>query len=205
VFGGKSRVKRAKLNFAVDTVAFMAFVLLIATGILIRYVLPPGSGHFSELWGMDRHEWGEIHFWIAVTLLGSLVLHLFLHWRWIISMVKGHPSEESGGRMALASVGLVALVGLAVAPFFSPVEQTGEPPRRLHSSMAGEAETGRIVGSMTLSEIERRTGVSPDIILRELGLPPDIPVDEGLGRLRKVHGFEMHELREIVERHRSPQ
>ena len=49
-------MKRANLNFLIDTVAFVAFVLLISTGLLVHYVLPAGSGHFSILWGMDRHE-----------------------------------------------------------------------------------------------------------------------------------------------------
>ena len=72
-------MKRANLNFLVDAVALIAFVLLAATGVLVRYVLPPGSGHFSALWGMDRHQWGQVHFWIAVVLMASLGLHLFLH------------------------------------------------------------------------------------------------------------------------------
>lgn len=103
-------IQKPRLNFIVDAVAFAAFALLTATGILVRYVLPPGSGRFSALWGMDRHEWGEIHFWIAMILMASLGLHLFLHWRWIASVVKGRPREESGIRAALAVVGVLALI-----------------------------------------------------------------------------------------------
>jgi hypothetical protein len=45
-----------------------------------RYLLPPGSGRLEILWGMSRHEWGEVLFWIAVTLAAVLTLHLLLHW-----------------------------------------------------------------------------------------------------------------------------
>ena len=183
-------MRRTDLNFVVDAAAFVAFVLLTATGVLVRYVLPPGSGWFSTLWGMDRHDWGQIHFWIAVLLLVSLGLHLFLHWRWVVCMVKGRPHEGSGLRVALAVVGVLALVALASAPFFGPVEQTGEPPHRARSMEPRGGEAHQIDGSMTLREVERRTGVPAAMILRELGLPLEVPADERLGRLRRQYGFE---------------
>jgi hypothetical protein len=46
-------MKRVNLNFIVDVVAFAGFVLLTTTGVLMRYILPPGSGHYSTIWGMD--------------------------------------------------------------------------------------------------------------------------------------------------------
>jgi hypothetical protein len=198
-------MRRASLNFVVDAVAFVAFVFLTATGVLVRYVLPPGSGHFSALWGADRHEWGQIHFWTAVVLMGALAFHLFLHWRWVVCMVQGRPREGSGVRMALAVLGVVALGGLAVAPFFGRVEQTGEPPHRLRVTEPSEGTVPQIDGSMTLDEVEQLTGVSAAVILRELGLPPQVPADAHLGRLRKEFGFELHDVREIVRRHLEKQ
>jgi hypothetical protein len=53
---------------------------------------------------------------------------------------------------------------------------------------------------MTLWEVEQRTGVSVNVILRELGLSPDLPTHEQLGRLRKRYGFDMREVREIVQK-----
>ena len=50
-------MKRTTQNFVIDTVAFAGFVFLTATGVLVRYVLPPGSGHHTTVWGLDRHEW----------------------------------------------------------------------------------------------------------------------------------------------------
>ena len=51
-------MNRTWVNFVIDTVAFVAFVLLTTTGVLMRYLLPPGSGHYTTIWGLDRHEWG---------------------------------------------------------------------------------------------------------------------------------------------------
>ena len=123
----RETMNRPRLNFLIDSVAFVAFVFLTTTGILTRYVLPPGSGRFVTLWGLDRHGWGDIHFWIAVVLLGVLALHLVLHWRWVACMVRGQQSEASGSRVALGVVGLAGLLALAAAPLLTPVERTGEP------------------------------------------------------------------------------
>ncbi len=65
-------MKRPKLNFFIDIIAFIAFVLLTTTGILMRYILPPGSGKHTLIWGMDRHEWGTIHFWISILFFSIL-------------------------------------------------------------------------------------------------------------------------------------
>jgi len=194
-------MSKSLANFLVDAVAFVAFVLLSATGVLVRYVLPPGSGHFSRLWGMDRHEWGQIHFWIAVVLMGVLTLHLLLHWRWVVCMVKGRPREGSGVRVALAIVGVLTLAGLAVSPFIGQVEQAGEPPHKIRSGEHPTSPGYQIDGSMTLREVEQRTGVPAAVVLKELGLPLDLPTDERLGRLRREHGFDMHDVQDIVQKY----
>jgi len=193
------------VNFLVDSVMFVAIMLLSATGALMRYVLLPGSGHFSQLWRMDRHQWGQIHFWIAVVLMSTVALHLLLHWNWVVCMVKGRPGKASRIRVALAVVGVLALAALVVAPFFAQVEQTGKPPHKMQSSEDSTSPEYPINGSMTLHEVEEQTGVPAAVILRELGLPVDLPIDEQLGRLRKKHSFEIHDIKEIVRKHHEQQ
>jgi len=133
------RVNRPKLNLMIDVVGFVCAVFLIVTGFLLEYSLPPGSGRlgtegFGEgpggshrpillLWGWSRHEWGNLHYWIAVSLMAVLSFHLVLHWRWIVAMVKGKPTPGSGIRLALGILGLASLLALALAPFLSSTER----------------------------------------------------------------------------------
>jgi len=222
-------MKRTTANFLVDAVAFAAFVLLTATGLIERYLLPPGTGHFRALWGMNRHQWGHIHFWIAVTLMAVLALHILLHWKWVATVVCGRRPETSGWRVALGVVGLVGLLGLSAAPFLGVIEPTGSPGRRYQDTQqrpAGEqtnleqpapprrenvadenrslhaGKTGpHIRGSMTLAELEKATGVAVEVVLRELKLPSDVPHEEKLGRLSHQYGFEIDDVRRIVDNH----
>lgn len=65
-------MKRINLNFIIDVAAFVGFVMLTTTGVLMRYILPPGSGRYSTIWSLDRHEWGGIHFWISIIFFPYL-------------------------------------------------------------------------------------------------------------------------------------
>jgi hypothetical protein len=196
-------MKRTNVNFLVDCLGFAAFVLLTATGVLMRYVLPPGSGHSTTIWALDRHEWGSIHFWIAIAFFAVLALHLFLHWRWIVALMSGRPREGSGARIALGMVGLAALLALAIAPFMSPVERAGGGLRTPHSHSSEVEGLESIRGFMSLAEVQEATGVPADHIIAELGLPRTVEHDERLGRLRTAYGFEMNDVRRILQAYRQ--
>ena len=198
-------MKRPNVNFTVDCLGFAGFVLLSATGVLTRYVLPPGSGRSTTVWTLDRHEWGSLHFWIAVAFLAVLACHLFLHWRWIATLLRGRPREGSGARVAIGTVGLLALLALVIAPFLSPVERSGSGlGSPIPLSREGQGLES-IRGSMSLAEVEEATGVPAEHIIGELGLPPGIPKDERLGRLRTTHGFAIDDVRRIVEAYQRDQ
>ncbi len=95
----------------------------VATGALVRYVLPVGSGHTRALWGLDRHGWGHVHFWIAIAFCVATVVHVVLHWGWITCVVRWDTRGRSKGRAVLALIAVIALLALAAAPFFGTVEE----------------------------------------------------------------------------------
>jgi hypothetical protein len=95
-------VKRSSINFIVDLAGFLDLVCLAATGFIMKYVLPAGTGgrgrelhgvgagvHAKELWSMTRHEWGAIYFYLAVAFVILMAVHVILHWSWIKCYVKG--------------------------------------------------------------------------------------------------------------------
>jgi hypothetical protein len=85
-------MKRNTLNFYIDLASFLVLLALFVTGLLIHYVLPPcgncdgsgcgGSGELA-LWGHGRHDFGRVHFYLALTTAAQVLLHICFHWSWI--------------------------------------------------------------------------------------------------------------------------
>lgn len=101
-------MKRSFLNIVIDASSLVVFMSMISTGLIMRFILPPGSGRVEMLMkgggrfektidvfmGLTRHEWGQIHFYISLLFLIFLITHLYLHWNWIkvVSFgTKDHP------------------------------------------------------------------------------------------------------------------
>ncbi len=102
-------MRRTTLNFVVDLIGFVNLLLLAATGTIMKWVLPPGSGgggaghgygfrggrgfgpgadRVQQLLGLGRHDWGGIHFILASVFALAIVVHLVLHWTWIKTCAK---------------------------------------------------------------------------------------------------------------------
>jgi len=130
-------MKRSTWISLIDVLAFVSFLFLIATGLLIKYVLPPGSGGIeahgtgwraathpvSLVWGLTRHEWGTVHFWISVAFLVVIAIHLFIHWRWILISFKGKDRQESRMQAAIGIGALLGLLALAIILVLGPKEE----------------------------------------------------------------------------------
>ncbi len=101
-------MSRSAMNFILGLVSFLNLSGLIFTGFIMRYILPPGTGGLGrtlhggsgrgvqaqELWSMTRHEWGSIHFYLAVVFVVLMVIHVILHWIWIKCYVKSVVSQR---------------------------------------------------------------------------------------------------------------
>lgn len=122
-------MRRNMLNFVIDALTLLVMLAMVGTGFVIRYLLPPGSGGHGggpklELWSLGRHDWGDVHFWLAVGLIGLLFLHVVLHWSWVCGMVRrcvrsgAKPTDEpSSGTQNLWGLGFLAAIVLLVGGF----------------------------------------------------------------------------------------
>jgi hypothetical protein len=97
------------VNFIVDLVGFVDLLLLMATGAIMKWTLPPGSGggghgygygfrggrglgpgggQVQQLLGLGRHDWGDVHFILALVFICLILVHIVLHWTWIKTCAK---------------------------------------------------------------------------------------------------------------------
>jgi hypothetical protein len=115
-------MRKNTLNFAVDVITLLVMLTMVATGLVMKYALPPGSGGKGlMLWTLTRHEWGDVHFWLSVAIAALLVLHVLLHWAWVCGTIRrlmGFSQPVGTVRRirenALAALSLAALCGLVV-------------------------------------------------------------------------------------------
>ena len=98
---GVDAVKQATLNFIVDLIGFCNLLGLAITGCIMKWILLPGSAgqgrgfrggrgatEIKYLWSMTRHEWGAIHFYLAVLFVSLMIAYVVLHWTWIKCCLK---------------------------------------------------------------------------------------------------------------------
>jgi hypothetical protein len=208
-------MKRNTLNFVIDLLSALVLLGIIATGLIVRFVLPPGSGRALALWSLGRHNWGDVHFWLAVAAAAMLLVHLALHWQWVcITTVRllrrgrGDGNYPGGLSRNLAGASLILLLAASLTAFTWVAQANVRPsaggerrgqsgsPEMAEEHGGGQGGGGQLIrGSMTLAEVSAATGVPVDQIRSRIGLPASVSASERLGQLRQQYGFTMDEVR----------
>ena len=102
-------IRKHEQNVWIDTISLIGMIILIVTGILLKYKLQPGS-HGDELWGFSRHQWGDFHFWVAIFMVVAISLHLLLHIPWIKQAVYPKNNAHNKERAFFFSIGFGLLL-----------------------------------------------------------------------------------------------
>ena len=67
------------------------------------------------LWGLTRHQWGDIHFWLSLGFLGILFVHIVLHWQWIVTVIGRRFHLITTARPRQFRIGVVVVTALITA------------------------------------------------------------------------------------------
>ncbi len=95
----RSRHFKAGINFWVDVLAFLTFIICAVSGwalMAIRpidYVDETGLPNSDVLWGISHFEWLHLHNIIGWIFVALVVAHLVMHWRWVIRACSGTSSS----------------------------------------------------------------------------------------------------------------
>lgn len=146
--GGVMIMKKSKLNLIIDALLLLCIAAIAGIGFLIKYVLVPGFQRWEiynrnvdlSYWGIDRHEWGSIHFTIALTFLVLLIIHIVLHWPVIINIYcKLIPNSLVRRVIAVIIICLVIL--LVIFPLFVEPEVQERGPGNIRGWLQREVPT----------------------------------------------------------------
>jgi NAD-dependent dihydropyrimidine dehydrogenase PreA subunit len=127
-------VKKALVNYWVDMVTGVAFIVCAVTGIVFLF---PGAVHTAvgatpTIVVIPAVWWHKVHDWSGVAMVAGTALHLALHAKWITGMTRkvfGEPAQTAPaqvgrpGRAALPALAAAAAQGDAKTPaLLSPAE-----------------------------------------------------------------------------------
>ncbi len=102
---------RLLLNFWIDLISLIPFLICLATGLAIQT-----NYHFHHLpdstllWGGDRQFWQGVHLCSACATLSVLIPHILLHLRWFKTAVFRNSSLGAGQRRWTLALGAVFLL-----------------------------------------------------------------------------------------------
>ena len=98
---------KAKVNFALDVVIAAAFLLSALSGIVMLLVPGGYQGGTNPNFGREvlwlgHEQWGDLHTWSSLVMIAGVLVHLVLHWKWIVCMFKNSLAFEQRGSSQIA-------------------------------------------------------------------------------------------------------
>lgn len=82
-------------NYILFVIMFLLALFQALSGFVLWLVLPHGQGYrggrgleLANYFWWPRDTWMDLHDWTAVALLVLVIIHLVLHWKWIVYTMK---------------------------------------------------------------------------------------------------------------------
>ncbi len=83
-------MNKTKLNYLLDGVIGLGFAFSGVTGVAFLLMGEGGyqggrnPGFATGLLGLSRGTWSDLHTWASLVMIAGVVVHIALHWRWIV-------------------------------------------------------------------------------------------------------------------------
>jgi hypothetical protein len=98
-------MRRATRNYILGVILFILALFQAISGFILWFGLARGGGQgrgwgggtATTFWALTRNTWTDIHSWVAVALLVIVIVHLILHWKWIVYVTKSFFREKPVG------------------------------------------------------------------------------------------------------------
>ncbi|MBA7641135.1 hypothetical protein ES703_48808 [subsurface metagenome] len=90
-------MRKATRNYILFVTLFFLGLFQAVSGFIMWLALPRGGGGRgggATFWSLARDTWRDLHDWVAVALLVMIIIHLILHWKWIVYVTKSYFKEK---------------------------------------------------------------------------------------------------------------
>ena len=79
---------KQKINYWIDLILIILFLISAISGFII-WIFPHGP-HSSmiKFLGILKYQWKILHAWISLLFIIFVLIHLILHWKWLLQMTK---------------------------------------------------------------------------------------------------------------------
>ncbi len=93
---------KAKINYIVDLIIGVGFILVAFSGILFLFA---GTGgyqggrnprYMTEMLFISRTVWKDLHIWSGIIMTVGVALHFILHWNWLVCMTRNLFTRKRG-------------------------------------------------------------------------------------------------------------
>jgi hypothetical protein len=89
----RTLAKQTRNNWLIDAALFLGAVVSTITGIYFLFLSVGGyQGGRNPLYGVtilfERETWDDLHTWFGIAMIVAAVIHITIHWNWIINMTK---------------------------------------------------------------------------------------------------------------------
>lgn len=115
-----ARARKHNQNVIIDYISFICFGLLVVTGFLLHWRLPHGS-HNATLLGFSRHQWGEVHFLVAIVFTVGILFHILLHVPWIKSTMSPKRGVKQRYTLLIFLMTVYTILLFSLGVFLSPI------------------------------------------------------------------------------------
>ena len=83
-------MKRVDINYIVDILMTISLIIVGVTGVLLYFFFESGvrQGGYQTVLGITKNTWTFYHDHFGLLMFALMVLHLLLHWNWMVCMTK---------------------------------------------------------------------------------------------------------------------
>ena len=106
---------RTIVNFWLDLLLLVVFLLLLWVSTVIRFVFPPAvDSPGTTLWGGTVDQWIGLQFSVVGLLTFLLLLHVMLHWKWVCGVLASTVLRGKDGKKRTLDDGVRTLYGVGL-------------------------------------------------------------------------------------------